>query len=568
MLFTEINVHNGVYVLDVFSGQFSNSISLLFYPLFLGLLWRMHQRNEFSVFPAITFALMTLAHAMFTPIAAALHTPYLVITSPHRNRTTAFLIATFGLAFLLIAFWALPFFGDTNFSHAVGTRLSITLQYFIKLIDIPTGIILALGVLGVILSLIRSEEPSRFFAFGGIVIACLTLISLVSNSLLTLAFFNRFFPLVYFHACVLAAYAITESARSIFPRSTGWIVPIVLGGIVALTLTSTIDTVPQWARWNYEGIEAKVGVAQWMELNRVIADLPANGRVGMEMLRDTRWATALGGPFVLEITPMYTGKPTVSTGSHALYSLSFRMIEQYILAHAATLDADRFERQSRMLGIGYLVKTDRVNAVNLNKYYELVAISPAGAGEVFQIYRSRTPVRFVDVPRYSPVRVLPPYTSTDTLVKWLSNNDINEVPLVLSPSSIVQTITQGSYIPKHPVNRTCDVVERIERTRIEFSTSCVGEPHIIKVSYHPGWKAIQGANEVSQVTPNFLLVYPTQSDVVIVFGPSLYGTIGNILTGLGILLCAVLLAMRAGLISSGHVLKLTPRRRPHSARRT
>jgi hypothetical protein len=78
LVLTEINVHNGVYYLDVLSGQFSESLSVLLYVLFLALVWRMLQNKKFSVWPGVTFGLMTLSHAMFGPFAAVVQFPYML----------------------------------------------------------------------------------------------------------------------------------------------------------------------------------------------------------------------------------------------------------------------------------------------------------------------------------------------------------------------------------------------------------------------------------------------------------------------------------------------------------
>ena len=189
--------------------------------------------------------------------------------------------------------------------------------------------------------------------------------SLVCNNVLTLAFFNRFFPLVYLQAAFLAAYALSESLAAFRFNWLKWMVPLALAAAAIFYLYSSVAIAPGWSLWNYGGIQDKAGFAQWEQLGGVLASLPPDGRVSMELLRGTPWYDNLGGPFVPEITPMMTGKPTDSTGSHGLYSLSFKIVNVYI-NQLAYRDANQFYPQAQALGVGYIVKLDSTPVTGLD----------------------------------------------------------------------------------------------------------------------------------------------------------------------------------------------------------
>ena len=53
-------------------------------------------------------------------------------------------------------------------------------------------------------------------------------------------------------------------------------------------------------------------------------------------------------------------------------------------------------------------------------------------------------------------------------------------------------------------------------SRISFTTTAVGVPHIVKVSYFPNWQPT-GAEGPWRVTPSLMVVVPTQEDVVLEF---------------------------------------------------
>jgi ADP-heptose:LPS heptosyltransferase len=85
--------------------------------------------------------------------------------------------------------------------------------------------------------------------------------------------------------------------------------------------------------------------------------------------------------------------------------------------------------------------------------------------------------------------------------------------------------TTENYVPRVPpaigqalaVPENAIRDERVENERIRFRTDAVGFPHIIKISYFPNWK-IRGAERIDIVSPAFMLVYPTQSEVELYYG--------------------------------------------------
>jgi hypothetical protein len=74
--------------------------------------------------------------------------------------------------------------------------------------------------------------------------------------------------------------------------------------------------------------------------------------------------------------------------------------------------------------------------------------------------------------------------------------------------------------------------------RISFTTSAVGIPHLVKVSYFPNWRA-QGAEGPYRAAPSLMVVVPTSEEVVLEFRNTYAENIGMALTliaivGLGV----------------------------------
>ena len=93
------------------------------------------------------------------------------------------------------------------------------------------------------------------------------------------------------------------------------------------------------------------------------------------------------------------------------------------------------------------------------------------------------------------------------------------------------------------IDNNCVIDEQVSNEEVKFKTSCIGKPHIIKVSYFPNWK-VEGADKIYIVSPAYMLVYPSQENVRIYYGETTADTAGNALTILGILFLISLISLR------------------------
>src|SRR4029450_7324358 len=70
--------------------------------------------------------------------------------------------------------------------------------------------------------------------------------------------------------------------------------------------------------------------------------------------------------------------------------------------------------------------------------------------------------------------------------------------------------------PAGPSDADCRIDETIDHSRIEFTTTCAGLPHIVAVAYYPNWR-VQGATAVHLVSPSFMLVFPDGPRVTLTY---------------------------------------------------
>ncbi|MGB5427871.1 MAG: tetratricopeptide repeat protein, partial [Gammaproteobacteria bacterium] len=79
----------------------------------------------------------------------------------------------------------------------------------------------------------------------------------------------------------------------------------------------------------------------------------------------------------------------------------------------------------------------------------------------------------------------------------------------------------------------------MERERLVFETSAVGQPHVIRMSYHPKWKSMSG-EPVLLTEPAFMLIIPEQRRVELRYGRTMADRVGVGLTLLGIVTLVLL----------------------------
>ena len=68
--------------------------------------------------------------------------------------------------------------------------------------------------------------------------------------------------------------------------------------------------------------------------------------------------------------------------------------------------------------------------------------------------------------------------------------------------------------PSLPSGTVTDIV--LEDHKLSFTTTAVGVPHLVKVSYFPNWRA-SGAEGPYRAAPSLMVVVPTQEEVVLEF---------------------------------------------------
>jgi hypothetical protein len=191
--------------------------------------------------------------------------------------------------------------------------------------------------------------------------------------------------------------------------------------------------------------------------------------------------------------------------------------------------------------------------------YELLTYD----GRLVEVPRNRPLAVRVDNPGPAPdgVRREPGAAWKQAGLAWLDSTQALDQPFALLRSrqeptaafdavlssadyrTYLHALKQGGTPTPAPVSTRFGprsvLYERVERGRIRFTTDAIGQPHIIKCTYFPNWR-VHGADHIYMVTPHFMLVYPTQTEVELTYGETLVDAVGRGLTLLGAILAGLM----------------------------
>jgi hypothetical protein len=118
------------------------------------------------------------------------------------------------------------------------------------------------------------------------------------------------------------------------------------------------------------------------------------------------------------------------------------------------------------------------------------------------------------------------YEDVDNLERWVVSDGPAEWPRI-------ESIGER---PNLPLDTSEDAVSDIvvDNHRISFTTSAIGVPHLVKVSYFPNWTA-EGAEGPWRATPSLMVVVPTTEHVVLEFQDTWAESGGKVASLLGAL---------------------------------
>jgi hypothetical protein len=120
---------------------------------------------------------------------------------------------------------------------------------------------------------------------------------------------------------------------------------------------------------------------------------------------------------------------------------------------------------------------------------------------------------YVEPLAFEPVRSSPSRWR-DQAFHWFSRKPPNRAVIVFTDDPRFPLAAADAWAPppERPLPGGVEVTSRLEPEEIRITTSRPGHPLLVKVSYHPRWRAV-GADGPYLVSPGFMLLVPRQGDV-------------------------------------------------------
>lgn len=532
----------GANIKSTLAGEFSFSWSFALSLVYLGMVIRDSREGRgFTPAAAGLLALTALSHIVTTIIVVVVSLPIFL-----GRRGGARMVWSWVLGFALVAFWALPVLiritggltTDMGWTPLTGVRGA-------GISDVGTPFtnefipIFVLGTIGVVWSLLRREDVR--------VLLTMTIVPFLGYLLIaeqgwTVLYNARLLPYWFMGVFLFAGIAVglgTMRLARWLPNRHENITSVGLL-VVALTLMITIvgvHDIPGWVNWNYQGYEGK---SAYPELTALVADIDGlpEGRVMWEYNKEIQ--EQYGTPMALMLIPYWSEDHETMEGVFFESSLTtpFHFLNQAEMSRSPsqpvrgltyrTFDLERGIEHSMLYNIEYYVTQTEAMTGEANR----LGLEPLFAEEAYSVF-ALPESSAVDVAEFTPMVyegdedfadvALAWYDEIDTLDKWIVAEGPDEWPRfdeIGGPYDLGSSLDTAAAV-------VTDIV--VEDHRISFTTTAVGVPHLVKISYFPNWEAT-GADGPYRAAPSLMIVIPTEEDVSLEFGRTWTEDLGMALT--------------------------------------
>ena len=519
-LFNENNSMYGGNIPSTLAGEFSFSLALPFMLLFMAWLYDGIKKNCFAG-AAILLAVTSLLHVIPVVVAVVSSSFFLL---RDKIPVLATLAKTYLLAFSLAGFWAVPLL--TNFSYSIASNYSHINDYSLVYPNYLMPFLLLAG-LGTALAWKRKEGPVLYLAFSAL--ASLALYLFLPEGYI---WNTRFLPFYYLFSVLVAAYG----ASCLVPATSAkkWIVLAILVLSSFAYVHSSVGYIDDWIKWNYTGFEGKPEWKTFNETNAFLSSLP-EGRVFHEYSeKHNAW---FGTPRALEDIPYFTNKPTMEglliesalSSPYHFFLQSEMSVQQtcpIVGLRCATFNVTRAMPHISLFNIRYIVATidELKGELSANANFTLLK----NIGQL-SVYEFKGAGNYVSVPEYEPV-IYSGSNWKELSVEWMRAGE--KVPIIYTIENLgLQKIRSLNGIKKVPAKK-CDINETVTNDTIDFTTSCIGVPHLVKISYFPNWQSSDA--DIYPASPSFMIVVPHSERVVIRYGTTWADLSGQLMTIAGI----------------------------------
>ena len=554
-LYAEGNSMWGGNILSNFAGEFNFQISFALGLLFMASVYRSMKDYGFLLINGLLLAVIGLTHGVGL-LFGTVWMLFFLIQPAGIGKRIIYLARIYAVGVGLMAFWLFPFLAGTKWS----TKFNL-LWHFSGFKEVFPVILWPLLVVAVVGSLItfgyrvfkrfsRGENlPDQLghlgFLWFGIVVGLVLFETGYELNVVDI----RFLPYVEFLPMLIAAIVLGNFARKL--RGTA-LFAIVIALATVIWVSHYTKSVSDWAKWNYSGFEGKPVWETYKAINTFLKGDASDPRVVYE---HSPSYNKFGTLRAFENLPYFSGRSTLeglymqssvttpyifylqseisSPGSAPLRQYDYtslnlekaiRHFSLFNIRHFITI-SDRVKRQAREIpSLESAAKFDDVEIFRVkpfeNKYVEPLKYKPV--------------VTDIDNWRYKSHKWFRGFSSDKPHLLFAEKDQkkdasIADLAFASSPENLPAVRLSG----KAP-----NVTSTLYNDSIDINTDNPDWPLLVKVSYHPNWRA-EGAIGPYLVSPSLMVIFPTQGKVRMYFSRSAAEWLGLAATLVTILICVV-----------------------------
>ena len=517
-LYVEENPIWGGTIASTLTGEFSYTYGLGFAILFLGVLVRARADGRGPWAPALVLALTSYAHG-YTVLWSGLTASGILLWDPapvrRPWRTLGWLLAVAALAFALAGPALVPLLADWGWTTPYDDAwIDITTRGFLPPLLQPLLLAGAFALAATLAHGTRGGRGDRGLLLLGF--GALTAVALASAGPALGVIDVRFVPLAQLSLALAGAAGLgLFLARIALPD----VLALGLVLLAAVYADSRSHVLRHWIDWNYSGLEAKELWPAWQELMGRLRGGPGDPRVVFEYGPLHERA---GSIRMHETVPLFSGRSGVegvynqsSTTTHPVYYLLSELFPSspnpFRSRTYSRFDLESALSRLRLLAVGRIVAVTETLESALDVRSDVVRearIPP------YTLYRLAGPEpRYVEPLGYAPVRSSPD-DWRDQAFHWFARKPPNRALLVFTDDRRFEVVATDAWAapPEVALPGGVEVSETIEPELIRITTNRPGHPLLVKVSYHPRWRA-EGAFGPYLASPGLMLVVPWRREV-------------------------------------------------------
>jgi len=529
------------------AGEFSHSLSFALVVLFQGALYNGVRTRRRAGWCAVLFAIVGFTHGYGMVITAGLALYFLAVEVDFLG-AFLYLFRVYAIGGLLLGFWLVPLVAYLHYT--TGFPLTWDFGSYMEIVPVvlwPTLAVAAITVAMAWWPKQADKEWLRVVHYLTYPVVLSVILYFVSPRLNLVDV--RFLASAQFFLAPLAAVGLGRLITR-FQFTSGLWAPLLIGTLMIIWIVPQVSFIPDWIRWNYEGMERKPWWRYYLIVNTVgLAGGPHSPRVVYEhsVLHDKA-----GTVRAFEALPLFSGRPTLegaymqsSPSSPFVFYIQSELTETpscpFLPYHCTTFNPTQALAHLELFNVKEVIAvTGKAKAALASNpgYREEVEIGPY---KIFHVRQGNG--QYVTPLPYAPALA----TQVDwkrLAYDWFQRPEWLDVPLLFlqpgepSPPVTVPFRGLGEGPVRQALSPECQVKDTVGNEEVRFETDCPGRPHLIKISYHPKWQ-VEGADRVYLVSPSFMMVYPTARHVRLFFGDRWPDYIGRSASGLGLMLLVV-----------------------------